>query len=326
MALPRVYVTRRIQDTGLGLLPGRVEFRVWEKDHPIERKRLLEEVPHMDGLITMLSDRVDEELLDRCPGLKVVSNYAVGFDNIDVAAATRRGVLVTNTPDVLTEATADLAFTLLLAAARRVVESNFFLRSGEWTTWKPDLLLGADVFGATLGVAGMGKIGQAVARRARGFSMNILYYNGTPRPDMEVQLGAKKVPFDELLRESDFITIHLPLTDRTRGLFDERAFRAMKRTAILVNTARGPIVDQSVLYRACSERWIGGAGLDVFEKEPVPLDEPILTLPNVTTLPHIGSATVRSREGMARKAAENLLAALEGKRPPDLVNPEVLAK
>lgn len=308
----------------MSLLPGRVDFQVWEEDRPVDRATLLERGAEAEGLLTMLSDRVDEELLDHCPGLRVVSNYAVGFDNIDVPAATKRGVLVTNTPHVLTEATADLAFTLLLASARRVVESNAYLRSGDWITWKPDLLLGRDVFGATIGIVGMGKIGQAVAKRAKGFSMNILYYNSSPRPEIEAELGARKVTFDKLLRESDFVTVHLPLTTETKGLFDEKTFRAMKRTAIFVNTARGAIVDQQALYRACEQGWIHGAGLDVFEKEPIPLDDPLLTLPNVTTLPHIGSATKNSREGMAKRAAENLIAALEGKRPLDLVNPEAL--
>ncbi len=321
MALPKVYVTRKIQDAGLNLLPGKVDFEVWEKDAPIDRATLLEKASGVDGLLCTLSDKIDEELLSRCPGLKVASNYAVGFDNIDVDEATRRGVLITNTPDVLTNATADLAFTLLLASARRVVEASEFLRSGDWKIWSPNLFLGQEVAESVIGIVGMGKIGHAVARRAAGFSMKILFHNRSPKPDVEKELGAKQVSLEELLRESDFISLHCPLNDETRGLIGERELKMMKKTSVLINSSRGPVVDQRALYRACSEGWIWGAGLDVFDEEPVPLDEPLLTLKNVTTLPHLGSATVKAREGMARKAAENLLAALEGRRPTDLVNP-----
>jgi glyoxylate reductase len=232
------------------------------------------------------------------------------------------GILITNTPDVLTNATADIAFTLVLAAARRVVEANEFLRSGEWITWHPDLLLGQDVSGSVMGIVGMGKIGHAVAKRARGFSMDILFYNRSPRPEAEKEFGAQQVSLEELLKQSDFVSLHCPLSGETKGLIGERELRMMKKTAILINTSRGPVVDQKALFRACSEKWIWGAGLDVFDREPVPLDEPLLSLKNVTTLPHLGSATVKAREGMARKAAENLLAGLEGKRPTDLVNPQ----
>lgn len=324
MSLPKVYVTNRIQDSGLGLLSGRVDFEVWEEISPVKRDVLLKKGAEMDGLLTMLSDKIDDHLLSNCPKLRVVSNYAVGYDNIDVAAATRRGVLVTNTPDVLTDATADITFTLLLASARRVVEANEFLRSGEWVTWHPNLLLGQDVSNAILGIVGMGKIGQAVARRAKGFSMEVLFSNPSPRPNVEKELGATQVSLDKLLRKSDFVSIHCPLNGKTKGLIGERELRLMKKNAILINASRGPVVNQKALYTACSEQWIWGAGLDVFDKEPVPLDEPLLGLKNVTTIPHLGSATVKAREGMARKAAENLLAALEGERPTDLVNPEVL--
>ncbi len=321
MALPRVYVTRRIQDAGLNLLPGKVDFEVWEKDAPMDRATFLEKASGVDGLLCTLSDRIDEELFSRCPNLKVASNYAVGFDNIDVDEATRRGVLITNTPDVLTNTTADLAFTLLMATARRVVEANEFLRSGDWKTWSPNLLLGQEVSESVIGIVGMGKIGQAVARRAAGFSMKVLFHNRSPKPEVEKELGAKQVSLDELLKESDFISLHCPLNDETRGLIGEEELKMMKKTSVLINSSRGPVVDQKALFRACSENWIWGAGLDVFDEEPVPLDEPLLTLKNVTTLPHLGSATVKAREGMARKAAENLLAALEGRRPFDLVNP-----
>ena len=323
MALPRVYVTRRIQDAGLNLLPGKVDFEVWEKDAPMDRATFLEKASGVDGLLCTLSDRIDEELFSRCPNLKVASNYAVGFDNIDVDEATRRGVLITNTPDVLTNTTADLAFTLLLATARRLVEANEFLRSGDWKTWSPNLLLGQEVSESVIGIVGMGKIGQAVARRAAGFSMKVLFHNRSPKPEVEKELGAKQVSLEELLKESDFISLHCPLNDETRGLIGEEELKMMKKTSVLINSSRGPVVDQKALFRACSENWIWGAGLDVFDEEPVPLDEPLLTLKNVTTLPHLGSATVKAREGMARKAAENLLAALGGRRPFDLVNPSV---
>lgn len=326
MSLPKVYVSRRIQDAGMRLLDGRVEYEVWEEIGPVDRRILLEKGADADGLLVTLSDRIDDELLSLCPNLKVVSNYAVGYDNIDVDAATRRGVLVTNTPDVLTNATADIAFTLLLASARRMVEANEFLRSGDWVTWHPNLLLGADVSEAVLGIVGMGKIGQAVARRAKGFDMEILYVNRSPKPEIESMLGARRVSLEELLAKSDFISLHCPLSGETRGLIGEKELRSMKKTAFLINTSRGPVVDQKALFKACSEGWIGGAGLDVFDKEPVPLDEPLLTLKNVTTLPHLGSATIKAREGMARKAAENVLAALEGRRPEDLVNPEAFKK
>ncbi|PKL02282.1 MAG: D-glycerate dehydrogenase [Synergistetes bacterium HGW-Synergistetes-2] len=326
MSLPKVYVSRRIQDAGMRLLDGRVEYEVWEEIGPVDRRILLEKSPDADGLLVTLSDRIDDELLSLCPNLKVVSNYAVGYDNIDVDAATRRGVLVTNTPDVLTNATADIAFTLLLASARRMVEANEFLRLGDWVTWHPNLLLGADVSEAVLGIVGMGKIGQAVARRAKGFDMEILYVNRSPKPEIESMLGAKRVSLEELLAKSDFISLHCPLSGETRGLIGEKELRSMKKTAFIINTSRGPVVDQKALFKACSEGWIGGAGLDVFDKEPVPLDEPLLSLKNVTTLPHLGSATIKAREGMARKAAENLLSALEGRRPADLVNPEAFKK
>ena len=321
MALPRVYVTRRIQDAGLSLLPGRAGFRVWEKDVPVDRETLLKKTSSVDGLLCTLADKIDGELFSRCPGLKVVSNYAVGFDNIDVNEATRRGVLVTNTPDVLTNATADLAFTLLLSSARRVVEASEFLRSGEWKTWSPNLLLGQEVSESVIGIVGMGKIGRAVARRAAGFSMKILFFNRSPRPDIERELGAKQVALEELLRESDFVSLHCPLNDETRGLIGERELRMMKKTSVLINSSRGPVVDQKALYRACSENWIWGAGLDVFDVEPVPLDEPLLSLKNVTTLPHLGSATVKARREWPGRLRKIYSPPLKESGRADLVNP-----
>ena len=322
MPKPKVFVTRIIRDKGLELVKDFCAAEIWPGELPPSREILMEKVRGVDGLLCLLTDKIDAEVLDAAgPQLKVVSNHAVGFDNIIVPAASARCIPVGNTPGILTNATADIAFTLILAAARRVVEANEFLRSGDWVTWHPDLLLGQDVSGSVLGIVGMGKIGQAVARRAAGFSMKILFFNRSPKPDLEKELGARQVSMDELLRESDFVSLHCPLNAETKGLIGERELRMMKKSSILINTSRGPVVDQNALYRACSERWIWGAGLDVFEKEPVPLDEPLLKLKNVTTIPHLGSATIKAREGMARKAAENLLAALEGRKPADLVNP-----
>ncbi|MCL1875541.1 MAG: D-glycerate dehydrogenase [Synergistaceae bacterium] len=322
MSLPKVYVGLPIQEAGLELLRGKVEFKIWKEDGPPSREVLFKELEGADGLISGLPFRVDGELMDVSPKLKVVSNYAVGYDNIDVPAATKRGILITNTPDVLTAATADLALLLILATARRAFEANEFMRSGKWKTWGPDLLVGMEVSGSTIGIIGMGKIGGAVARRAFGFGMKIIYYSEERRLDIEESCGAKFVSMEELLKESDIVTLHCLLNEQTRNMFGEAQFQMMKKTAIFINTARGAIVDQKALYKACSEKWIWAAGLDVYEAEPVPLDDPILKLTNVTTLPHIASASNVSRNGMARKAAINLLEALQGNRPPDLVNPE----
>ncbi len=323
MFLPKVYVGLPIQEAGREILRGKLEFEIWEKEEAPDRKMLLEKLKDVEGLLSGLPIRVDEELLSAAPKLKVVSNYAVGYDNIDVAAATKRGICVTNTPEVLTAATADLTFALILATARRLVEANAFLRSGDWKVWHPDLLVGLEVSGSTIGIVGMGQIGQAVARRAKGFDMEILYFDSVPKPAVEMELGAKFVSLEELLQRSDVVTLHCLLNEETRNLIGEKQLRMMKKTAILINAARGPLIDPATLYRACSEKWIRGAGLDVFVKEPVSLDDPLLTLVNITTLPHIGSASDVSRNGMARRSAENILAALQGKRPRDLVNPEV---
>jgi glyoxylate reductase len=323
MPLPKVYISLPVQEVGLDILRGKVDFKIWEKEGAPPRDELLADLKDVEGLLSGLPIKVDAELFDAAPKLKVVSNYAVGYDNIDVAEATKRGICVTNTPEVLTPATADLTFALILASARRIIEANAFLRSGDWKAWAPELLVGREVAGSTIGIIGMGQIGRAVARRAKGFDMNIIYFNTHRRPEIESQLGAKYVQLDELLKESDFVTLHCVLNDSTRGIIGEPQLRSMKKTAILINAARGPLVDQAALYKACSEKWIWGAGLDVFVKEPVPLDEPLLKLPNVTTVPHIGSASRVARNGMATRSAENLLAALQGKKPRDLVNKEV---
>ncbi|HEY7060019.1 MAG TPA: D-glycerate dehydrogenase [Chloroflexota bacterium] len=313
---PIVLVTRRIPQAGLDLLRAGAEVRLWDSDQPMPRAELLRQVADTDGLLCLLTDCVDGELLAAAPRLRVVANMAVGYDNLDLAALAARGVVATNTPGVLTETTADLAFALLLAVARRLPESARYVRAGTWTTWDPLLLLGRDVHGATLGIAGLGRIGAAVARRAAGFGMTILYTAREQQATAEAATGARRVEFPELLAASDFVSIHLPLTPETHHLFDEAALRQMRPTAYLVNTARGPVVDPAALYRALTEGWIAGAGLDVTEPEPLPADHPLLTLPNCLVLPHIGSASVATRDRMATLAAENALAVLQGRPPP----------
>jgi len=324
--MPRhhVYVARRLPDPAMDRLRQQVDMTVWPTDElPPPREVLLKAAAASDGLLSLLTDRIDGALLDAAPRVRVVSNYAVGYDNIDVAAATSRGVVVTNTPGVLTETVADFAITLLLAVARRVVESDRYTREGRWKSWEPLLFLGQDLYGATLGLVGLGRIGAAVAKRAHGFDMRILYHDVVRREDLERDLGLEFTSLEDLLRRSDFISVHTPLTPQTRHLISTDQFRLMKRTAVLVNTARGPIVDPDALHRALADRQIWGAGLDVFEVEPVPADHPLLRLDNIIVAPHIASASVETRTKMALMAVENLLAVLEGQRPPNFVNPDV---
>ena len=324
MSRHRVYVARRLPDPAMDRLRQHVDMTVWPTDElPPPREVLLREAAVSDGLLSLLTDRIDGALLDAAPRVRVVSNYAVGYDNIDVAAATSRGVVVTNTPGVLTETVADFAITLLLAVARRVVESDRYTREGRWKSWEPLLFLGQDLYGATLGLVGLGRIGAAVAKRAHGFDMRILYHDVVRREDLEHDLGLEFTSLEDLLRRSDFISVHTPLTPQTRHLISTDQFRLMKRTAVLVNTARGPIVDPDALYRALADRQIWGAGLDVFEVEPVPADHPLLRLDNIIVAPHIASASVETRAKMALMAVDNLLAALGGQRPPNFVNPDV---
>jgi glyoxylate reductase len=320
---PRVFVTRQLPGDALARLAEQVSLRVWEEPLPPSRKVLLDEAREVNGLITLLTDRIDEPLLTQAPGLRAVSNVAVGYDNIDVAACTARRIPVGNTPGVLTETTADFAFALLMGLARRVAEADTYVREGRWKTWEPGLLLGTDVYGATLGLVGLGAIGTAMARRARGFGMRLLYVNRQPRPELEAELGLTRVDKATLLAESDFVSLHVPLNAGTRHWLGRADFAAMKHGALLVNTARGPVVDQAALVEALASGHLGGAALDVTDPEPLPPDSPLLKLPNVLLAPHIASASHATRGRMASMAVDNLLAALEGRKPPHCVNPEL---
>jgi glyoxylate reductase len=321
----KVYITRPIAEEAIALVQAVAEIALWpEPEAPPPYDVLRREVRDAEGLLCLLTDRIDADLIGAAERLRVISNMAVGYDNIAVAAATARGIMVCNTPGVLTQTTADLAWALIMAAARRIAEAERHLRAGKWRSWSPQLMLGQDVHGATLGIIGFGRIGQAVARRAGGFGMRILYADTEPRPEAEQALGAERAELAELLRQSDFVTIHTPLTPETRHLIGPAELALMKPTAVLVNTARGPVVEESALAAALRQGRIFAAGLDVFETEPLPMDSPLLGLDNVVLLPHIGSASVATRARMARMAAENVVAALEGRRPPYLVNTEVL--
>lgn len=324
--MAKVFVTRMPPGDAVERLRAEHEVSVWPEDDPPPREALIDALRNADGLLTMVTDRIDGELLDAAPRLRVVAQMGVGYDNIDVAAATQRGVIVTNTPGVLDETTADLTFALLMALARRLPEGERAVREGTWPSWRPAWLLGKDVHDATLGIVGMGAIGTAVARRARAFRMRVLYWSRTRKPDVEADLGVEWRSLDELLRESDFVSLHVALTPETRGLIGAHALSLMKDDAILVNTARGPIVDTAALIEALREQRIGGAALDVYDREPLPLDDPLLTLDNVLLAPHAGSATLEARTAVARLAASNLIAALAGERPPSIVNPEVLGQ
>lgn len=318
MTPPKIFVTRLIPDPGLNLIKAHFPSAdIWSHDLPPTREQLLEKVRGVDGLLCLLTERVDAELMDAAgPQLKVISSMSVGVDHIDVAEATKRGIPVGNTPGVLTDATADQAFALLLAAARRVVEGVEYVRAGKWTTWHPQLLLGADLSGATLGIIGFGRIGQAVAKRAQGFDLRVLFYD----PTAESAYGAAPVDLDTLLRESDFISLHVPLTPQTKHLVNAEFLSKMKPTAILVNTSRGGVVDQTALYNALKSKQIFAAALDVTDPEPLPMNSPLLELENCIIVPHLGSASRRTRDLMATLAAENLIAGLRGERLPNGVN------
>lgn len=321
---PRIAVTRIIPDAGLNLLRNATEMRLWEDPLPPAPDALDELLTDADGALTLLTDTIDGPLLDRHPGLKVVSNFAVGFDNVDVDAATERGVAVCNTPDVLTQTTAEMAFTLMMASARRVSEGVDYVRDGRWKTWGPTLLLGQDVVGATLGIVGFGRIGRELARMARGFNMKLLAYDTYVDSTAAEEFGVSYVSLDQLLRESDFVSLHMVLNDDTHHMIGADQLSKMKPTAVLVNAARGPVIDTDALVAALRDGEIFAAGLDVTDPEPLPADHPLVALPNCTVVPHIASATVVTRDRMATLAARNLLAALNGDTPEAIVNPEVL--
>lgn len=308
--MAKVFVTRRLPGEALQRLASEHDVEIWEGRLQPSHAKLLEKAGEAEGLLCLLTDRIDRSVLDACEGLKVISNYAVGVDNIDVAAASERGIPVGFTPDVLTEATADATFALMLAAARRICEGDQIVRAGRWLTWEPTLLLGHDIYGKTLGIVGMGRIGKAVARRADGFGMEVIHHS-----------SSSGVPLEELLERSDFVSIHTPLTDETRGMIDEDEFKRMKDTAILVNTARGAVIDSGALARALANRWIAGAALDVADPEPVPKGHPLLDAPNLILNPHTASASVEARTAMAELAVDNLLAGLAGEPMPHCVNP-----
>jgi len=321
---PKVYVTRLIPREALEKLGENTDYAIWDGEVPVPRDVLLREIQAVDAVLSLLTDRIDAAVMDGTPKLRVISNMAAGFDNIDVREATKRKIMVCNTPGILTDTTADFAFAMMLAAARRIVEAERTVRAGKWKTWGPMILLGQDVHHATVGIIGLGRIGAAVGKRARGFDMNVIYYDTVRRPDLENELGVEFADLNTLLAKSDFVTIHTPLLAETHHLIGEEQLRLMKKTVILVNTARGPIVDPKALYKALRDGQIAYAALDVTDPEPIPLDDPLLTLDNIIIAPHISSASVATRTKMAMMAVDNLLAGLKGERPAHLVNPSVL--
>lgn len=317
---PRVFVSRIIPDAGLKRILQTCDADVWPEDMPPPYATLSERVKGMDGILSTLTDRIDANLMDTAGAqLKVISQIAVGYDNIDVAAARARGIPVGYTPGVLTEATADLTFALLLAAARRIVEGVEYIRAGKWRTWEPKALLGGDLNGATLGIIGLGRIGKAVARRASGFDMRIIAYSPRCTPEDAATVNAQLVDLDTVLRQSDYVSLHVPLNAQTRHLINAETLAKMKSSAMLINTTRGGVVDQKALYQALADGIIAGAALDVTDPEPIPLDDPLLTLSNALIVPHIGSASQWTRDQMAMMAAENLIAGVNGQPLPNAV-------
>jgi glyoxylate reductase len=328
MTKPRLFITRELFPDVTEKLKKCYDVEVWDRYQPPPYEVLLDKVRSADALVTLLSDRIDCNLLQQAKRLRIIAQYAVGYDNIDVECATRLGIYVTNTPGVLTEATAELTWALILAVARRIVEADTFVRWGEWwrtkTSWHPHMVLGVELRGKTLGVIGLGRIGLRVAEMGKAFGMKVVYYSRSRNEALEKELGAEYRDLDTLLQEADVVTIHVPLTKETYHMINEERLRKMKRTAILINTARGAVVDTNALVKALSEGWIAGAGLDVFEEEPLSPNHPLTAFKNVVLTPHIGSATYEARHAMAELVAENLIAFYEGREPPTLVNKEVL--
>ena len=324
--LPDILVTGNIPTPILDMLRQECRVTCHDIDRPMPRSDLLKNAAGKDGILSMITDRIDDEVFQKAPRLRIVANMGVGYNNIDVAQATSQSILVTNTPGVLTDATADLAFALILAVSRRIVEGDRMVREGRFQFWAPFLFLGSDISSKTIGIIGMGRIGQAVAKRARGFNMRVLYHSrGRLTRDEEDGLKAQYVDMNTLLGTSDFVSLHVPLTEETKHLIDAQALRSMKPTAYVINTARGAIVDEKALLEALTEKRIAGAGLDVYEQEPA-LTPGLTDLDQVVLLPHVGSATLETRTKMAFMAAENLLAGLRSEKPPNLVNPEVLQR
>jgi glyoxylate reductase len=319
MSKPKVFVARQIPEKGLGLLRDSCSADIWQGELPPPREDLLARVAGVEGILSLLTDRIDSVVMESAPNLRVISNMAVGVDNVDVAAASARKIPVGNTPGVLTDATADMTFALMMAAARRIIEGEKYVRAGKWKTWSPQLLLGADFVDATWGIIGFGRIGQAVAKRAQGFSLRVIYHD----PAAASLFGATPTTLEDLLRTSDFISIHVPLTSETHHMIGTEALSKMKPNAIVVNTSRGPVVDSEALYIALRSNRIFAAALDVTEPEPMPAEHPLLELQNCLIIPHLGSASKWTRDQMAMIAAENLIAGLKGERLPHCANPDV---
>lgn len=323
MGKPVVFIPSRVPEETVQYLSTVADVDYRDEEEMLDEDDFLEGVSRADGLLIYSRNKIKHDVLERAPKLKAVCNIAVGYDNLDLEELTRRGIAATNTPDVLTETTADLAFGLLMAAARRIPEADHYVKSGQWSGWLPSLMLGKDVYGATLGIVGYGRIGSAIARRARGFGMTVLYSNLERVLADEQQLGLEYASLDELLRRSDFVLLQVPLTPRTLGMIGERELALMKKDAFLINSSRGGVVNEDALIKALAEQWIAGAGLDVFAQEPLLAGHPFLTMKNVVTLPHIGSATRETRAAMAMKAAVNMAFILRGERPANLLNPAV---
>jgi glyoxylate reductase len=321
---PKVYITRRIPESGIKLLQESCDVEIWDSDDVVPRDVFLKAISDKDAVLCLLTDKVDAETMDVAKSVKIFANMAVGFDNIDVEECTKRGVMASNTPGVLTDTTADFAFTLLMAAARRIREGHEFIQAGKWETWGPLLLMGQDIHHATLGLIGLGRIGTEMARRGQGFSMRVIYNDVVRREDLEQELGLEYADFDTVLRESDFVSMHVPYMPATHHLISTEQLAMMKQSAVLINTARGPIVDPQALYTALKSGEIWAAGLDVTDPEPIPMDDPLLTLDNCLIAPHIASASFNTRSDMSELAANNILAALSGERPPTILNPDVL--
>lgn len=320
MEKKKVFVTREILPEGLKLLHDNFEVDLWTDYAPPSKEIIKEHIKDADAILTMLSDKIDAEIINSAPKLKIIAQLAVGFDNIDLKTAEARGIYVTNTPDVLTDASADFSFAQMLAISRRVVEADRYVREGKWkVAWHPSMMLGGSLRGATLGIVGAGRIGQAMARRGRGFDMKILYFSRSAKPDFEKEMGAKRVDLDTLLKESDYVSLHVPLTDKTRGMINADKLALMKKTAYLISNARGPVIDEKALYNALKSHRIAGAALDVFNVEPTPADNPLLELDNIVVAPHISSGSTETRAKMSVMTASDIVKALTGQRPENIV-------